>query len=68
VPTRWPFEDDVQEREFRDWDTKYRAACGTKATCRLLDKGSGEVHSELRDLVALHDETTRATSPEFELA
>lgn len=68
VPARWPFEDAAQEREFGNWEVQYEAACKNKATCRLLDKGSGEVHAELREMVALHDDMTRALSPELELA
>jgi len=68
VPARWPFEDAAQERQFGDWDAQYAAACKTKATCRLLEKGSGEVHAELQEMVALHDEMTRALSAELELA
>ncbi len=67
-PTRWPFADPGEEHAFGNWDAKYQAACGTKATCQLLDKGSGEIHAELRAIVALHDEMTRAASPGFELA
>jgi hypothetical protein len=68
VPARWPFEDAAQEHAFGNWDAKYQTTCRTKATCQLLDQGSGEVHAELREIVALHDEMTRAMSPGFELA
>jgi len=68
VPARWPFENAAEQRAFGNWDTKYQAASRTKATCQLLDMGSGAVHAELRDMIALHDEMTRATSPGFWLA
>lgn len=68
VPARWPFESAAEEHAFGNWGAKYHTACSIKATCLLLDQGSGEVHQELREIVKLHDEMTRATSPGFELA
>ncbi len=68
VPVRWPFEDAARENAFGNWDAAYQTACAAKATCQLMDKGSGEVHPELQELVALHDEMTRALSPQFDLA
>jgi hypothetical protein len=67
-PARWPFESAGEEQAFANWDTKYQAASKAKATCQLLDQGSGEVHADLRDVVALHDEATRATKQGLELA
>jgi hypothetical protein len=66
-PVRWPFQEG-EERLFATWDAKYQAACRSKATCQLLDKGSGVVHEELREMVQLHDEVTRAGAVGFELA
>jgi hypothetical protein len=68
VPARWPFENAVEEDAFGNWDAKYQTASRTMATCQLLDQGSGVVHAELRETVALHDEMTRALSPGYELA
>lgn len=62
-PARWPFADAGEEQAFANWDSKYEAACRSKATCHLLDMGSGEVHADLRQIVNLHDETTRASWP-----
>jgi hypothetical protein len=67
-PARWPFRDLQAERSFSDWDARYRPACQTKATCELLDAGTGQVHDELKALVALHDEMTRANSHRLALA
>jgi hypothetical protein len=67
-PVSWPFEDAAAEHAFGNWSGKYQAVCGTRATCQLLDQGTGEVHAELREIVALHDEMTRAMSPGFDLA
>lgn len=67
-PARWPFADAGEEQAFKNWDSGYKAACGSKATCQLLDQGSGVVHAELGEIVALHDETTRASWQGLELA
>jgi hypothetical protein len=67
-PARWPFQDHGEEHAFANWDAKYQAASRAKATCQLLDKGSGVVHDELREMVALHDEATRAGTVGFALA
>lgn len=67
-PARWPFADAGEEQAFANWDSKYQAACRAKATCQLVDLGSGEVHAELRDIIALHDETTKASWQGLELA
>jgi hypothetical protein len=61
-PARWPFADFSRERAFADWDARYQSACRAKATCQLLDHGTGQVHPELEPVIALHDEMTRATS------
>jgi hypothetical protein len=67
-PTRWPFANLLEERNFSDWDTRYQSACRVKATCQLVDPGKGPVHPELQPLIHLHDEMTRATSPGLALA
>jgi hypothetical protein len=67
-PARWPFQDHREEHAFANWDANYQAASRAKATCQLLDKGSGVVHEELREMVELHDEATRAGSVGFALA
>jgi hypothetical protein len=67
-PTRWPFADLLAERKFTDWNVRYQSACRLKATCQLLEKGTGQVHRDLRPLIDLHDEMTRATSSGLALA
>jgi hypothetical protein len=67
-PARWPFADAGEEQAFGNWEKKYHAACQAKATCRLLDRGSGSIHEQLRETVQLHDEMTRAEAVGFELA
>jgi hypothetical protein len=67
-PARWPFENSDAEQAFANWDAKYQTACRAKATCQLLDAGSGMVHEEMREMVTLHDEMTRARITGLELA
>jgi hypothetical protein len=67
-PVRWPFENDHEEKAFETWDAKYQAACRAKATCQLLEAGSGVVHEGMREMITFHDEMTRAGSAGLELA
>lgn len=67
-PARWPFANPGEEQEFANWDSKYQAACKAKATCQLIDQGPGKIHEELKGILTLHDQMTRAASIGFELA
>ncbi len=62
-PSRWPFPSPSAEAAFTSWNRDYQAACQPKASCRLLRGSDGYIHPELRPLVTLHDEMTRANSP-----
>jgi hypothetical protein len=61
-PGRWPYPHRWAEQAFDSWNAEYRAACQNKATCKLVTAGNGSIHPELRQLVTLHDDMTRATS------
>jgi hypothetical protein len=61
-PNRWPFLDHAAELAFNSWDGSYQSASRLKASCNLLSEGTGQIHDELRPLVKLHDDMTRATS------
>ena len=61
-PGRWPFLDHAAELAFSSWDGSYQSATRLKASCKLLSQGNGHIHDELRSLVKLHDDMTRATS------
>jgi len=62
-PSRWPFPDDAAQRQFDTWDSGYRSACRSLATCQFLSSiGGGEIHEEIAPLVSLHDASTRASS------
>jgi len=61
-PGHWPYPDRPSELAFAEWDAEYQAAIRGKASCRLVSEGNGRVHDELRPIIRLHDEFTRATS------
>jgi hypothetical protein len=60
---RWPWGNEKTEARFRKWEAKYREAAQDYATCKLMGQhGRQDLAVELRDLVLLHDEATRAES------
>lgn len=60
-PTRWPFSDAKAEARFNKWESAYQNTCRDWATCELIQTiGNRDVHSDVRLVVELHDETTRA--------
>lgn len=62
-PARWPWEDASAEESFEEWEKRYARACADKATCKLLSTiGDPRVHPEVRVVVDIHDEQTRAKS------
>jgi hypothetical protein len=62
-PMSWPFLNASVEQHFNEWQASYRAASNAYATCQLLpDIGSGFVAGALGDIIALHDNVSRATS------
>jgi hypothetical protein len=61
-PSRWPFEGRSAEVAFANWESAYLTASRNKASCKLISEGNGRIHEELRPLVRLHDEMTRAKS------
>ena len=63
APVRFPFETFEAERAFGEWQAEYEGRHRRYATCALAATlGSGEVHPEVREIVAVHDEETRAAS------
>ncbi|MEO8027117.1 MAG: hypothetical protein ABI823_11615 [Bryobacteraceae bacterium] len=60
---RWPYLDPRFEAAFQKWDAKYQHAANGYATCQLLpDLGSGLVAEDVKPIIALHDNVTRASS------
>jgi hypothetical protein len=63
APARFPFETLAAEAAFRKWQEHYDGRRQRFATCALIGAlGSAEVHPEVREIAAIHDEETRATS------
>lgn len=64
----WPWENEDQQAQFRQWQSEYDKKHRSYATCRFLGSfGSEHVHSELAALIEVHDHLTRCTEP-LELA
>jgi hypothetical protein len=62
-PARWPFADAKAEGSFTEWEKRYLARCGDWATCELVRTvGNATISAEVRTVVSVHDEATRATS------
>lgn len=62
-PVRFPFESPADEREMRDWESRYALASQNRATCHFIEElGSGTEHPDIAPLRELHDEQTRAIS------
>jgi hypothetical protein len=60
---RWPWLDEKAEARFRKWEAKYAQAAERHSTCNLLGQfGSPDFNPGLKELVALHDQATRAES------
>lgn len=60
---RWPWANEKTEARFRKWEAKYAEAAERYATCSLMGQfGSPDFDPRLRELVALHDQATRADS------
>lgn len=62
-PHRWPWPDAAAETRFHQWNERYAQAAAAHSTCRLLGQfGRPEIHEQLAELVAFHDEATRAAT------
>lgn len=62
-PERWPWPDAKREKRFQKWEIDYRTASEEYATCEFLRQiGNPDVHPEVRSILKLHDDSTRAES------
>jgi len=62
-PERWPWQSPRAERKFQAWESKYQNAIHDWATCELIRTiGNSDVHPDVRIVIELHDEATRAES------
>jgi hypothetical protein len=59
----YPYETPDEQARFDAWETEYDAASGGVAVCEFIDEvGPGQMAGLFDDLVAFHDEKTKATS------
>ena len=59
----FPYETANAQSRFDDWDAKYQAASAPFATCRFVGQyGSGDTAPGFGELIAYHDQETKATS------
>lgn len=64
----WPIAE-VMRPERAGWVREYEAMASGFAACRFVESvGSGNVHSQVRAVVELHDRLSRAEQPELPLA
>lgn len=69
APARWPFVDAKSERVFKAWEDTYLERIQDYAVSCLIDAvGEGIVHSEIKPLLAVHDQFSRAGSRDLPLA
>jgi hypothetical protein len=56
----WPRENDEQNERFEAWNLAYVERQARYATCRFLGAiGDGSLHSEVAEILDVHDRTTR---------
>jgi len=62
-PERWQWLTLKAETRFEAWHEEYQVVCRQWATCELVKlTGSKEVHPNVRAIIEVHDEATRAES------
>ena len=60
-PNRFPWDTAADEREYREWEREYEAACAPYATCRFVEQsGAHAADAETSALIAMHDRLTKA--------
>jgi hypothetical protein len=59
-PVTFPFETPQAEAQYAEWVRKYTAATRMYATCRFLDSTGDKIESDFEELVAFHDQETKA--------
>ena len=62
-PNRFPWTTQAEEQGYRAWEREYEGQSGRFATCLLVEQfGTQEGNAELKTLINLHDEFTKADS------
>jgi hypothetical protein len=59
-PVTFPFETPQAEAQYAEWVRKYTAATRMYATCRFLDSTGDKMESDFEELIAFHDQETKA--------
>jgi hypothetical protein len=60
---RWPWLNSKAEARFKKWEALYESKSSPWAACESIRKlGSSEAHPDVKLVLALHDEATRASS------
>ncbi len=58
-PSRYPWENDDREIQYRSWERRYAEASRKYSVCRLVKQiGPQEVHPDVAAILALHDRLT----------
>jgi hypothetical protein len=62
-PVDFPYETPRAEADIRRWEAEYNQKCGSYATCRFVTSvGEDNIDPAFADLIAYHDEQTKANS------
>lgn len=62
-PVRFPYESSADQQAFNDWEARYSEKAGRCATCEFIgDVGAGQPLADFSDLIAFHDQQTKAFS------
>jgi len=62
-PGRWPWLETKQELRFQKWEARYQSCSKNWATCEFVRHiGNPAIHPDIRMILDLHDEPTRAES------
>ena len=61
-PVTFPFETPQAEAQYAEWVRKYTAATRMYATCRFLDSTGDKMEPDFEELIAFHDQETKAKS------
>ncbi len=56
-PSRYPWENPEEERNYRQWENEYNVAAHNYTVCRFLTQvGDGKTHPEAQIVLSLHDQ------------
>jgi hypothetical protein len=62
-PSRYPWESNDREIQFRSWEKRYEQASRSYAVCKLVKQlGPQEIHPDVAPILSLHDQLTGVTA------